>query len=84
VNGDNLSIFIGYNYGEFYLISNYSTGNSSTPFWITTADVNNDNIQDIISANTGRDVTIPIRYWGIGIGWYWYCDIPSAAASSKT
>ncbi|CAF3705816.1 unnamed protein product [Adineta steineri] len=55
VNGDNLSIFIGYNYGEFYLISNYSTGNGSTPFWVTTADINNDNIQDIISANTGTN-----------------------------
>ncbi|CAF0764786.1 unnamed protein product [Adineta steineri] len=55
VNGDNLSIFIGYNYGEFYLISYYSTGNGSTPFWVTTADINNDNIQDIISANTGTN-----------------------------
>ena len=46
-------IFIGYGNGSFDAMMSYSTGIGSKPQWVALGDVNNDNVLDVISANTG-------------------------------
>ncbi|CAF2715852.1 unnamed protein product [Rotaria sp. Silwood2] len=52
---NNLGILLGYNNGSFATMTTYSTGFQSTPYYVTAADLNNDNQTDIISVNTGSD-----------------------------
>jgi hypothetical protein len=50
---DNLVIFLGFGNGTFTTGANYSTGDRSHPQSIAIADFNNDNIMDIVVANSG-------------------------------
>ncbi|CAF1190976.1 unnamed protein product [Adineta steineri] len=50
---DSIGILFGYNNGTFRELIMYSVGYNSYPYEIVSADVNNDNILDIIVANAG-------------------------------
>jgi hypothetical protein len=50
-----VGVFLGYGNGSFASMMNFSTGVGSSPWWIALGDVNNDNLVDIVSANTGSD-----------------------------
>jgi hypothetical protein len=55
VDSDSVGVFLGYGNGIFANMTTYSTGIGSQPWWIALSDVNNDNVLDIVSANTGSN-----------------------------
>ncbi|CAF1487942.1 unnamed protein product, partial [Rotaria sordida] len=48
-----IDVLFGQDNGTFSTIVTFSTGDSSTPWFVALSDVNNDNQLDMISANTG-------------------------------
>ncbi|CAF4239565.1 unnamed protein product, partial [Adineta steineri] len=52
---NNIMILFGSGYGTFVSQTNYSTGNDSQPCWVAVNDLNNDNLLDIVVANSGAD-----------------------------
>ncbi|CAF1562361.1 unnamed protein product [Rotaria sp. Silwood1] len=52
---NNLGILLGYSNGSFATMTTYSTGFESNPYYVTVADLNNDNQIDIISVNHGSN-----------------------------
>ncbi|CAF4397115.1 unnamed protein product, partial [Adineta steineri] len=52
---DSIGILFGYNNGTFRQLIMYSVGYNSYPYEIVSADVNNDNILDIIVVNAGSN-----------------------------
>ncbi|CAF2715870.1 unnamed protein product [Rotaria sp. Silwood2] len=52
---NNIGILLGYNNGSFADMTTYSTGFESHPYYVITADLNNDNRIDIISVNFGSN-----------------------------
>jgi hypothetical protein len=50
-----IGIILGYGTGSFTNITSYSTGANSMPWGIVAGDFNNDNLLDIVVANTGTD-----------------------------
>ena len=65
-NSDNIAIFLGFSNGTFAIAAIYSTGASSRPYGVAIGDLNNDNILDIIIADSSSS-TILIFY-GYGNG----------------
>ncbi len=63
---DNIMILLGYGNGTFEIGMHYSTGDSSYPYSVTTGDVNNDNISDIVVANSGTNNIL--LFYGYGNG----------------
>jgi hypothetical protein len=52
---DNVAILLGFGNGTFALPALYSTGARSRPYTVSIADFNNDNIMDIVVANSGTN-----------------------------
>ncbi|CAF1334884.1 unnamed protein product [Adineta ricciae] len=52
---DTIGIFLGYNNGSFTNQTTYSTGSSSSPYFVTVGLFNNDSILDIVVANYGNN-----------------------------
>jgi hypothetical protein len=52
---DNIVILLGYGNGTFALPETYSTGARSRPYTVAITDFNNDNILDIVVANSGTN-----------------------------
>ncbi|CAF1004333.1 unnamed protein product [Adineta steineri] len=52
---NNIMILYGSGYGTFVSQTNYSTGNDSQPCWVAVSDLNNDNLLDLVVANSGAD-----------------------------
>jgi hypothetical protein len=52
---DNLMILFGSGFGTFDSQTTYSTGNGSQPCWVAVGDFNNDNLLDIVVANSGTN-----------------------------
>jgi hypothetical protein len=52
---DNIGVFLGYGNGSFQSQILYSTGDSSSPYSVATADFNNDSKLDIVVANADSD-----------------------------
>jgi hypothetical protein len=50
---DSISILFDYGNGTFRIGATYSTGSRSRPYTVTTGNFNNDNITDIVVANSG-------------------------------
>ena len=63
---DNVGVLLGYGNGTFASQTTYSTGSGSQPFYVTTADCNNDNISDIIATNSGSNEMV--IFYGYGNG----------------
>jgi hypothetical protein len=60
-NTGEIGIFFGYTNGTFAIVKPYSTGYGSGPSFTSIADLNRDNLTDIVIANTGTN-TILIFY----------------------
>jgi hypothetical protein len=52
---DNVMILFGSGYGTFVGQTTYATGNGSQPCWVAVGDFNNDNLFDIVVANSGSN-----------------------------
>jgi hypothetical protein len=63
---DNIGIFFGYGNGTFTAQTTYSTGFGSQPYYVITADFNNDNIYDIAATNFGTSEIVIL--YGDGSG----------------
>jgi hypothetical protein len=48
-------ILFGSGYGTFVSQTTYATGNGSQPCWVAVGDFNNDNLLDIVVANSGTN-----------------------------
>ncbi|CAF4862229.1 unnamed protein product [Rotaria sp. Silwood1] len=60
---NNVGILLGYGNATFSTVVPYSTGDSSIPYSVAVADINNDNYLDIIVANRGSlDVFVLVGY----------------------
>jgi hypothetical protein len=49
---NNLGVFFGFDNGSFDAQQSYSTGSSSSPYWVSVADFNNDESLDLAVANS--------------------------------
>jgi hypothetical protein len=54
-NSDNVGVFLGHTDGSFRNQTTYSTGGSSSPYYVAVGFFNNDTILDIIVANYGTN-----------------------------
>ena len=63
---DNIAIFLGYGNGSFNNGTKYSTGIGSRPYIVTLGDMNNDNVLDIIIANSGTSNIVLFHGDGTG------------------
>ncbi|CAF1461237.1 unnamed protein product [Adineta steineri] len=53
---NNVVVFIGEGDGTYLNQGSYSTGDNSCPTWVVLADINNDNILDIVVADNGTNM----------------------------
>jgi hypothetical protein len=63
---DNIAIFLGDGTGKFISDMTYSTGIQSRPYTVTISDFNNDNISDIVVANSGTSNVLILYGYGNG------------------
>jgi hypothetical protein len=63
-NTSEIGIFFGYTNGTFAIIKTYSTGYGSGPSFVSIADLNRDNLTDIVIANTGTNTVL--IFYGTG------------------
>ena len=64
--GNSTTVLLGNGIGDFRIRSSYSTGIDSLPYAIDNADFNKDNIQDIITPNSGLDNVAILLAYGNG------------------
>jgi hypothetical protein len=65
-NSDSIAIFLGFSNGTFDIGAIYSTGDRSRPYGVAIGDLNNDNISDIVIANSGTNIIL--IFYGYGNG----------------
>ncbi|CAF3577317.1 unnamed protein product [Rotaria sp. Silwood1] len=63
---DNLIIFLGFGNGTFATGETYLTGDRSRPYSVAIADLDNDNIMDIVVANSGTNDILLLYGYGNG------------------
>ncbi|CAF0744124.1 unnamed protein product [Rotaria sp. Silwood1] len=64
---DNIAILFGYGNGSFVIGETYSTGALSRPCAVAVSDLNNDNILDIVIANSGTNNILLLYGYGNGL-----------------
>ncbi|CAF4701818.1 unnamed protein product [Rotaria sp. Silwood1] len=64
---DNIAILFGYGNGAFVIGATYSTGALSRPCAVAISDLNNDNILDIVIANSGTNNILLLYGYGNGL-----------------
>jgi hypothetical protein len=63
---DNIAILLGYGNGTFNITASHSTGVRSRPYTVAIADFNNDNISDVVVANSGTNNVLLLYGFGDG------------------
>jgi hypothetical protein len=63
-NTSEIGIFFGYRNGTFAVLKTYGTGYGSGPSFVSIADLNRDNLTDIVIANTG--INTVVIFYGTG------------------
>jgi hypothetical protein len=63
-NTSEIGIFFGYRNGTFAVLKTYGTGYGSGPSFASIADLNRDNLTDIVIANTG--INTVVIFYGTG------------------
>ncbi|CAF3123047.1 unnamed protein product, partial [Rotaria sp. Silwood2] len=80
-NTSNILIFLGNGNGTFTILQNYSMGQSSEPSAIAIADLNKDNLMDIVVTNSGANAVL--IFFGLGNGTFFNPKSYSLAYGSR-